>query len=219
MIIDVSPSVESDFDPKDDLVEISRIYQVQFFENPDEEDIRKTKWLLKNFRTFNRLKKSYEDAQKRKWADGLDDFDLTGMGGAVKRLSTNDLISNIPENVMIARETRQANYKIYKFVVEAIIHASNNIPNIHEHKIVELLFVGDKEVKYKDAVKYMRAGYTEALYSIEATTFAEKRRRVIASLTNTLLFNGTLDYVTIDYGRGRNKEGEIGLRQLNNRDV
>lgn len=217
-MIELLPVAENDFDPKNDLVEISRMYQVQFFENPDEEDIRKAKWLLKNFRRFKELKESYEDAQKRKRADGLDDFDLTGMDGAAKRLGTTDLISNIPENLMIAREMRQANYKIYKFLVEAIIHASNNIPNIHENKIVELLFVGDKEVKYKDAVKYMRAGYTEALYSIEATTFADKRRRVIASLTNTLLFNGTLDFVTIDYGRGRNKEGEIGLRQLNNRE-
>lgn len=217
-MIELLPAAENDFDSKDDLVEISRMYQVQFFDNPDEEDIRKTKWLLKNFRTFKKLKESYEDAQKRKRIDGLDDFDLTGMGGAVKRLSTNDLISNIPENVMIAREARQANYKVYKFVVEAIIHASNNIPNIHERKIVELLFVGDKVFKYKDAVKYMRVGYTEELYSIEATTFADKRRRVIASLTNTLLFNGTLDFVTIDYGRGRNKEGEIGLRQLNSRE-
>ncbi|WP_405176327.1 hypothetical protein MHI27_11840 [Paenibacillus sp. FSL H8-0261] len=217
-MIELLQTSENDFDSKDDLVEISRIYQVQFFENPDEEDIRKTKWLLKNFRTFKNLKESYEDAQKRKRSDGLDDFDLTGMGGAVKRLSTNDLISNIPENVMIAREMRQTNYKIYKFVVEAIIHASNNIANIHEHKIVQLLFVGDKEVKYKDAVKYMRNGYSETLYSIEATTFAEKRRRVIASLANTLLFNGTLDYITIDYGRGRNHEGEIGLRTTNSRD-
>lgn len=148
----------------------------------------------------------------------MDVFDLTGMDGAVKRLGTTDLISNIPENLMIARELRQAYYKIYKFLVEAIIHASNYIPDIHEKKIVELLFVGDKEVKYKDAVKYMRAVYSEALYSIEATTFADKRRRVIASLTNTLLFNGTLDFVTIDYGRSRNKEGEIGLRQFNSRE-
>ncbi|OMD21349.1 hypothetical protein BJP48_30075 [Paenibacillus odorifer] len=197
---------------------ISKVYQVEFFENPDKEDIRKTVWLLKYFRTFKKLKESFEDAQKRKRSDGLDEFDFLGIEGAVKRLNSTDLVSNIPENVAIAREMRQANYKVYKFVVDAVVHATNNIPNPHEHKIVQLLFVGEKEVKYKDAVKYMRVGYTEALYSIEATTFAEKRRKVIASLARTLLFNGTLDFVMIDYGRGRNQDGEIGLRQLNSRE-
>lgn len=35
-MIELLPAAENDFDPKDDLVEISRMYQVQFFENPDE---------------------------------------------------------------------------------------------------------------------------------------------------------------------------------------
>jgi hypothetical protein len=35
---------------------------------------------------------------------------------------------------------------------------------------------------------------------------------VIASLANSLLLNGTLDFVIIRYGRGRNEKGEMGLR-------
>lgn len=53
------------------------------------------------------------------------------------------------------------------------------------------------------------------VYGFGATTFADKHRKFILSLVNTLLFNGIMDYVTIDYRRSGNKEGEIGLRQFN----
>lgn len=160
----------------------------------------------------------YEFAIKRKLENGLNEFDMAGVEGAVKRLNTSDHVSNLPANVLIAKETRHLNYLLYKLVTEAVAHAANNVIDLHEHMIVQLLFVGERKYRYKDAVEYMRKGYKTLAYGIEATTFAEKRRKVIASLANTLLFNGTLDYVTIDYGRGRNKEGEIGLRQLNNRE-
>jgi hypothetical protein len=217
-MIDLLPATESDFNPKNDMELISRAYQVQFFENPDEDDIRKTKWLLENFRTFKNLKESFEDAQERKRIDGLDDYEISAISGSVKRLNSTDLISNIPENSIIAKENRQMNYKVYKYVVEAIVHASNNIVDKHENMIVQLLFVGERKYRYKDAVEYMRHSRRKDIFSIEATTFAEKRRKVIASLANTLLFNGTLDFVTIDYGLGRNKEGEIRFRLPSNRE-
>ncbi|MNC08779.1 hypothetical protein D3C75_563810 [compost metagenome] len=217
-MIELLPTSESDFNPKDDIVEISRIYQVQFFNNPDQEDIRKTIWLLNNYRTIKSLVGDYEFALKRRLENGLTEYDMAGVEGAVKRLSTNDHISNLPANVLIAKETRHLNYLLYKQITEAVEHAANNVINPHENMIVKLLFTGERKYRYKDAVEYMRHGIKKEVYGIEATTFAEKRRRVIASLANTLLFNGTLDYVTIDYGLGRNKEGEIGLRQLNSRE-
>lgn len=209
---------ESEFNPKNDVELISRVYQVQFFENADHEDIRKTIWLLHSYRTIKGLVDSYEFVLKQPQENGLNDFDMAGVEGAVKRLGSSDSISNLPANVLIAKETRHNNYLLYKRVTEAVAHAANNIIDPHEHKIVQLLFVGERKYRYKDAVEYMRKGYKTVAYGIEATTFAEKRRKVIASLANTLLFNGTLDYVTIDYGRGRNQEGEIGLRQLNSRE-
>ncbi|MCL6605534.1 MAG: hypothetical protein K6T94_21930 [Paenibacillus sp.] len=214
-MIEVLPAVESDFIPKNDVELISRVYQVEFFSNADWEDIRKAIWLLNSYRTLKGLVDSYEFVLNQKTENGLNEFDMACAEGAVKRLGSNDLISNLPANVLIAKEDRHSNYLIYKRLTQAVAHAANNVIDPHEHKIVQLLFVGDRKYRYKDAVEYMRKGYKTVAYGIEATTFAEKRRKVIASLANSLLFNGTLDYVTIDYGRGRNKEGEIGLRLLN----
>lgn len=217
-MIELIPAPKNDFTPKNDLADITRAYQVQFFENADQEDIRKALWLLNSYRTIKGLVDSYEFVLKQPQENGLNDFDMAGVEGAVKRLSTSDHISNLPANVLIAKETRHLNYMLYKRVTDAVLHAANNVVDPHEHMIVQLLFIGERKYRYKDAVEYMRKGYKTVAYGIEATTFAEKRRKVIASLANTLLFNGTLDYVTIDYGLGRNKEGEIGLRQLNNRE-
>ncbi|OKP95412.1 hypothetical protein [Paenibacillus sp. P46E] len=217
-MIELIPAPKNDFTPKNDLADITRAYQVQFFTNADEEDIRKALWLLSSYRTIKGLVVSYEFVLKQPQENGLNDFDMAGIEGAVKRLSSSDHISNLPANVLIAKETRHLNYMLYKRVTDAVLHAANNVVDPHEHMIVQLLFVGERKYRYKDAVEYMRKGYKTVAYGIEATTFAEKRRKVIASLANTLLFNGTLDYVTIDYGRGRNKEGELGLRQLNNRE-
>lgn len=218
-MIELIPAPQNDFTPKNDLADITRAYQVQFFTNADEEDIRKALWLLSSYRTIKGLVDNYEFVLKQPQENGLNEFDMAGVEGAVKRLSTSDHVSNLPANVLIAKESRHLNYMLYKRVTDAVLHAANNVVDPHEHMIVQLLFVGERKYRYKDAVEYMRKGYKTLAYGIEATTFAEKRRKVIASLANTLLFNGTLDYVTIDYGRGRNKEGEIGLRQLNNRDV
>ncbi|GGF73019.1 hypothetical protein GCM10010912_17790 [Paenibacillus albidus] len=218
-MIELISATQNDYTPKNDLADITRAYQVQFFTNADEEDIRKALWLLNSYRTIKGLVDSYEFVLKQPQENGLNDFDMAGVEGAVKRLGTSDHVSNLPANVLIAKETRHLNYMLYKRVTEAVLHAANNIVDPHERMIVQLLFVGERKYRYKDAVEYMRKGYKAVAYGIEATTFAEKRRKVIASLANTLLFNGTLDYVTIDYGLGRNKEGEIGLRTLNNRDI
>jgi hypothetical protein len=214
-VIELFPTSERDYNPKNDVDMISRVYQVQFFENADQEDIRKTIWFLSSYRTIKGLVDDYEFAIKRKLENGLNEFDMAGLEGAVKRLNTSDHVSNLPVNVLIAKETQHLNYLLYKLVTEAVAHAANNIIDPHEYKIVQLLFVGERKYRYKDAVEYMRKGYKTVAYGM-ATTFAEKRRKVIASLANTLLFNGTLDYVTIDYGRGRSQLGEIGLRQFVN---
>lgn len=58
----------------------------------------------------------------------------------------------------------------------------------------------------------MEKGYKKDILGISATTCADKRRRAIANIATSLKINRTLDFVVIDYGRGRNKDGEIGLR-------
>nr|WP_261771572.1 hypothetical protein [Paenibacillus xylanexedens] len=61
------------------------------------------------------------------------------------------------------------------------------------------------------AQEYMGKVYRKDVPRIAETTFAVKRRRAIANIAKSLKFNRTLDFVTIDYRRGRNNEGKIGL--------
>jgi hypothetical protein len=49
---------------------------------------------------------------------------------------------------------------------------------------------------------------TDDIWPISETTFFEKRKKVIEQITKSLSINGTLDFVTIDYGLGRNSDGE-----------
>lgn len=169
-MIELIPAPKNDFTPKNDLADITRAYQVQFFTNADQEDIRKALWLLNSYRTIKGLVDSYEFVLKQPQENGLNDFDMAGLEGAVKRLSTSDHVSNLPANVLIAKETRHLNYMLYKRVTDAVLHAANNVVDPHEHMIVQLLFVGERKYRYKDAVEYMRKGYKTVAYGIEATT-------------------------------------------------
>ncbi|MCL6458797.1 MAG: hypothetical protein K6T85_12390, partial [Gorillibacterium sp.] len=94
-----------------------------------------------------------------------------------------------------------------------IRQVANNIRDPHEALVAKLLSL--EGVKYSKAQRYLEKVYRKDIYVIQATAFADKRRRGVAKLANSLKINRTLDFVVIDYGRGRNKEREIGLRLPN----
>jgi hypothetical protein len=142
----------------------------------------------------------------------LNEYDMSLAEGRGKRLDPTDLVSDVTTNTVIAKEDRHANYLIYKKIRNRVLFATRNISDLHESLLVDLLFIGKKKYKYKDAQMYMTHSYRRDITAIQATTFADKRRKVIASLTKSLLLNGTLDFVIIRYGRGFNENGEMGLR-------
>jgi hypothetical protein len=202
---------EDVYDAKDvELIE--KIYQISFFGEATKEDFRKTLFLLSMYRTINEIIENYEYVLKEETENGLNEYDMSAAEGRGKRLEATDLVSDVAANTVIMKEERHVNYIVYKKIRNRILFATRNITDPHESLLVHLLFTGQKKYKYKDAQVYMTHDYRKDIPAIQATTFADKRRKVIASLANSLLLNGTLDFVIIRYGRGRNENGELGLR-------
>jgi hypothetical protein len=200
-----------------DVELIEKVYQqLQFFSNATTEDFRKTLFLLSMYRAMNEMIENYEfvlyEAKEEKLM--LNEYDMSGAEGRGKRINATDLVSDVTANTVIMKEDCHSNYLVYKKIRNRILFATKNISDIHESLLVNLLFTGKTKYKYKDAQMYMTHDYRKDIPAIQATTFADKRRKVIASLANSLLLNGTLDFVIIRYGRGRNENGEMGL--LNN---
>jgi hypothetical protein len=186
--------------------------QLSFFGEASEEDVRKTLFLLNQYRTINELVENYEFVLDEESENGMNEYDMSGAEGRAKRLEATDLVSDVTANTVIMMDDRKANYQVYKKIRNRVLFATRNISDPHESLLVHLLFTGKKRYKYKDAQVYMTNDYRKDIPAIQATTFADKRRKVVASLANSLLLNGTLDFVIIRYGRGRNENGELGLR-------
>jgi hypothetical protein len=143
--------------------------------------------------------------------DGLSAYELLSAEGTVaKRESGHELTADVTANAVVLKDKRHTNYKFYLFISNNVKFAISNMRDPHESLIAKLLFMDG--MKYLKAQEYLAKGYRKDIYAISATTFADKRRRAIANITNSLKTNRTLDLVVIDCGRGRNKEGEIGLR-------
>lgn len=193
-----------------DVELIHQSYQMQFFENVSEEDLRKAVWLLRKYPELKDVIKNYEFVIEEEARSGVDEYHLSAIEGRGKKADSTDLMANIPESSLILKEQRHTNYLFYKKMTDRVQFAINNIRDTHQQAIAKLLFIEGK--KYSDAQGYMEKGYKKHMPPISATTFADKRRKVIASLANSLKFNGTLDFVIIRYGAGRNEDGEIGLR-------
>lgn len=193
-----------------DVELIHESYQMQFFETVSEDDLRKALWLLRKFPELKDVIKNYEFVMEEEEKSGVDEYHLSAIEGRGKKSDSTDLMANIPENSMILKEQRHTNYLFYKKMTDRVQFAINNIRDAHQQAIAKILFIEGK--KFSDAQKYMEKGYKKHIPPISATTFADKRRKVIASLANSLKFNGTLDFVIIRYGAGRNVDGEIGLR-------
>lgn len=195
-----------------DVELITKIVQVSFFDDATPEDIKKTIWLLNRYTNMIDLISNYEYVLKEE-NEGLNEYDLSGAEGRAKRLDVSDTFSNVTANTVIMMDQRHENYLLYKKITNRVVYAINNIRDPHEGLVAKLLFMDG--VKYLKAQTYMEKGYRKDVHGISATTFADKRRRAIANIANSLKINRTLDFVIIDYGRGRNKEGEIGLRLPN----
>ena len=194
----------------DEKQDTREIMQLSFFDDVTEEDIRKTKWLLRRYTDMIDICKNYEIAQKE-MQNGLSAYELLCAEGTVARKeSPEDTYSNIPVNALVLKDKRHVIYLFYKRITNIIRQVVANIRDPHEALIARLLFL--EGMRYLKAQEYLEKGYRKDIYPISATTFAEKRRKAIANIANSLKINGTLDFVVIDYGRGRNKEGEIGLR-------
>ncbi|QYK62543.1 hypothetical protein [Paenibacillus sp. S25] len=187
-----------------------KIIQVNFFSDIEQEDILKTKWLLSKYVDMIDVIKNYEFALQQ-IENGMSAYELLSAEGAIaKRESGRELTADVTANAVILKDKRHTNYKFYQFITNNIRFAINNMRDPHEGLAAKLLFIDGK--KYLMAQQYMEKGYRKDVPGISATTFADKRRRAIVNIANSLKINRTLDFVVIDYGRGRNKEGEIGLR-------
>ncbi|MGR6127182.1 hypothetical protein [Paenibacillus sp. SER-28] len=195
---------------KEDLEDNKKIIQVNFFDDLEQDDIRKTKWLLNKYTNLVDVIKNYEYSLQQ-LENGMTAYDLLSAEGSVaKRVSGQELTADVTANAVLLKDQRHLNYKFYQFITNNIKFAINNMRDKHEGLIATLLFLDG--MKYLKAQQYLGKGYRKDIPPISATTFADKRRRVIVNIANSLKTNRTLDFVTIDYGRGRNKEGEIGLR-------
>ncbi|MEK3849899.1 MULTISPECIES: hypothetical protein [Paenibacillus] len=195
---------------EDESTDTQRIVQVNFFDDVDAVDIRKTKWLLNKYTDLIDVIKNYEYSLQQ-LENGMAAYDLLSAEGSVaKRVSGQELTADVTANAVLLKDQRHVNYKFYQFLTNNIKFAINNMRDKHEGLIAKLLFLDG--MKYLKAQQYLEKGYRKDIPPISATTFADKRRRVIVNIANSLKTNRTLDFVTIDYGRGRNKEGEIGLR-------
>lgn len=195
---------------QEDTDDTNKIIQLNFFSDVDEEDIRKTKWLLGKYVDMIDIIQNYEYALKQ-IENGMSAYELLSAEGAVaKRESGHELTADVTANSVIMKDKRHENYKLYVFITNNVKFAINNIKDPHEGVAARLLFLEGK--KYLKAQSYMEKGYRKDVPGIAATTFADKRRKSIANIANSLKFNRTLDFVMIDYGRGRNQDGEIGLK-------
>jgi len=193
-----------------DQTDIQEIIQITFFDDIDSDDVRKVKWLLDRYTDMVDICRDYEIA-KKEMENGLSAYDLLcAEGSAGKRETGQELTSDVTANTVVLKDKRESNYEFYLVITRIIKGVINNIRDPHEGMIAKLLFLDG--MKYKKAQTYMEKGYRKDVPGISATTFSDKRRRAIASITRSLKINRTLDFVIIDYGRGRNSEGEVGLR-------
>jgi len=196
-----------------DAEDTQKIIQITFFDDINEEDIRKTKWLLDRYTDMIDICRNYEIAmsEMENGLSVLSVYDLLSAEGSVgKRETGKELTADVTANTVILKDKREANYKFYLAITNIVKGVINNIRDPHEGLTAKLLFLEGK--KYLKAQNYMEKGYRKDIAGISATTFADKRRRAISKIATSLKVNRTLDFVVIDYGRGRNKAGEIGLR-------
>lgn len=184
--------------------------RVQLHEDVTSDDLRKTEWLLNRYPGMIDIIKNFE-LSEREMERGMSAYDMLSAEGCVaKRESGQELMADVTANSVVLKEKRHMTYKFYLSMSNRINLVIASIQDPHEKLIAKLLFIeGKSHGKAKD---YLRRGYSKDIYPIKDTTFSEKRRRAIETITNSLLSNGTLDFMVIDYSRGRNKKGEVRFK-------
>ncbi|MEE4581545.1 hypothetical protein [Paenibacillus polymyxa] len=206
----LTQSLELSAQSNEDLSDTQKIIQVNFFDDVDAIDIRKTKWLLNKYTDLVDVIKNYEHSLEQ-IKNGMSAYDLLSAEGSVaKRVTGQELTADVTANAVLLKDQRHINYKFYLLITNNIRFAISNIRDAHERLAAKLLFLDG--MKYLKAQQYMSREYKKGIHGISATTFADKRRKAIEKLAKSLKVNRTLDFVIIDYGRGRNQKGEIGLR-------
>jgi len=92
-------------EPNEDIYdkkEVELIFkQLSFFGEATEEDVRKTLFLLSQYRTINELVENYEYVLKEAAEDGMNEYDLSGAEGRAKRIDATDLVSDVTANTVI----------------------------------------------------------------------------------------------------------------------
>lgn len=142
--------------------------------------------------------KNYEFALNQ-IKDGLDAYQLLTVEGTIgKRESGQELTADVTANSVVLKAKRHTNYKFYLYILNNVSFAINNLRDPHEGLITKLLFLDG--MKYLKEQEYLEKDYRMDVYSISATTFAEKRRKAIAGIANSLKINRTIDFVIIDMG-------------------
>lgn len=190
---------------------ITKVFQMSFFPYATNEDIRKTLFLLNYYRRFKKLILDYQSVLDEEKETGINEYDMSNLEGRAKRLNSTDLISDVTANTVIAKDGRHEIFLVYKRLNERILAAVRNVDDPHESLIAHLLFTGEKKYKYSEAQLYMTVDRRKDIYPIQATTFSERRRKLVAGLAESFLLNKTLDAVIIRYGRGINENGQMAI--------
>lgn len=132
-----------------DSEEDIKIIQINFFDDLEQDDFRKTKWLLNKYIDLVDVIKNYEYSLQQ-LENGMAAYDLLSAEGTVaKRVTVQELTADVTANAVLLKDQRHVNYKFYQFLTNNIKFAINNMRDKHEGLIVKLLFL--------DGMKYLKA--------------------------------------------------------------
>lgn len=138
---------------------------------------------------------------------GMSEYDLSSAHGGAKRITGQEITSDLTANTVVLKDNREILYLFYKKIAAIVGGVINNIRDPHQKMIAQFLW--EEGMQSKRAVaKMKRIKQTYDIWPIAETTFFEKRRKVIEQVTKSLSINGTLDFIVIEYGLGRISDGE-----------
>ncbi len=197
---------EQEIDQFSEYTIAAQIVQMSLFPDITQDDVRKTLWLLRMYPEMKDVIRNYELA-KEHMRGGMSEYDLASAHGGAKRVTGQEITSDITANTVVLKDNREILFLFYKKIAAIVGGVINNIRDPHQKMIAKLLW--EEGMKSKRATaKMKRIKQTDDIWPISETTFFEKRRKVIEQVTKSLSINGTLDFVVIDYGLGRISDGE-----------
>jgi hypothetical protein len=168
------------------------------------DDEKKAQYLLNMYPRMMEIVLNYEFV-KNQQKDEMTLYDaMSASRGYSNHADSNDLHNDVVGNTVSLKEKRKAIYNVYATLTIAIRGAVSCIRNSHELAIADLLYF--RGMAYSNAVNCMSRGYSKEVWGIGATTFSEKRKRLLGSITNFLKINGTLDFMILKKGVGKKKD-------------